>query len=65
MTIYFADGKAFLEVAENYLMYIGDEEFIRALSMNELRDLAQAIMLEIKFGSRQMPVGLPTSNLVH
>ena len=64
-TIYFAHKKAFLEVAENYLMCIGDEQFIRSLDHEELWRLVQAFLLEIKFGSRMMPQALPTSKYVH
>ena len=31
LTVYFSDGKAFLEVMDNYLMFIGHERFIRQL----------------------------------
>jgi len=65
MCIYFADNKAFLEVAENYLLYIGDEKFIRSLDPDELWALAHATMLAIKYGDKQMPCVLPTSKSVH
>ena len=65
MTVYFAKGKAFLEVAENYLLCIGDEVFIRSLDHHQLWVLAQAHMLAVKYGDMQMPVVLPTSKLIH
>jgi len=65
MSIYFADGKAFLEVAENYLLYIGDKKFIRDLDPDELWALVHATVLAIKYGEKQMPCVLPTSKLVH
>lgn len=65
LTVYFSDGKAFLEVADNYLMCIGDERFIRQLDPDELWNLVHAVMLEIKFGTRQMPSSLPVSKYVH
>ena len=65
MNIYFADGKVFLEVAENYLLYIGDEKFIKGLSFDELWALTHTTILAIKYGNRQMPCVLPTSKSVH
>lgn len=61
--VYFIEGKAFLEVVEDYLLWIGDERFIHSLTRAELWDLAQSIMLEVKYGTRQ-PIRV-VSNTVH
>ena len=45
-----ADGKAFLEIVDGYLMYIGEEKFIRSLSASELRTLVASVTLAIKRG---------------
>ena len=58
MNVCFFGGKAFLEVSENYLFYIGDAVFISSLSEAELRDLTESTMLEIKFGTKSMADGI-------
>lgn len=64
LTICFCDGKAFLEVADNYLLCIGDEAFVRELDVHELWDLVTATMLAVKYGTSQ-PTLLPTSKHIH
>lgn len=48
--VYLVDGKVFLEIVDGYLMYIGDEKFVRSLSATELKVLVDSTMLAIKKG---------------
>ena len=54
MKLYLMDGKAFLEVSNDYLLCIGDESFVRCLSKIELYNLCESIMLELKQGIRNL-----------
>ena len=65
MTIYFAGGKAYIEVAENYLLCVGDETFIKGLDPDELWTLVHVTLLAIKYGEKDMPVVLPTAKGIH
>ncbi|MBI2003808.1 MAG: hypothetical protein HYS78_02435, partial [Parcubacteria group bacterium] len=66
--IYFADGKAFLEISEGYPEYIGDESFIRSLDRRERRAYTRSMMLEFKNGTRNLGNAIclmPMSQTVH
>lgn len=58
--ICFADGKAYLEISDGCLVWIGDEKFIRSLDERQRWDLAHTYIFTIKYGRKNIKDGIFT-----